>query len=56
MLLNRYPLGFVLDFLPITFLEYIVPIVSTVEDVMEDDMERDRVPFIAGSCAVSFRI
>ena len=51
---NRYPFGLVLDLLPIAFLQYIVPIVSAVEDVVEDDVEGDRVPFVAGSCAVSF--
>ena len=56
MFLNRYPFGLVLDFLPVAFLQHIVPIVSTVEDIVKDDMEGDRVPFIAGSCAVSFGV
>ena len=53
MLLNRYPFRFVLDLLPIAFLQHIVPVFPAIEGVMENDGESVWVPLIDASSAVS---
>ena len=56
MIFYCYPFRFGLNFLPISLFQHIVTVITTVENIPKDDMQRYWVPFVPRSCTVALRI